>query len=146
MSTILIESGGWFNDTGKQFIRKINFITLLLSLRRTIEQSYKSAVPLEVYDDIPFNEKDLIDLRIDIRNVTYKKNGIDFKIDIGINRSEINYHNAPRNFYFKSTIENVGDLSIYFGVPKTNDFEGMEIVIKEVHVYKIFNSVRTWKI
>jgi hypothetical protein len=135
MSTILIESGGWFNDPEKQFIRKINFITLLLSLKSIIEQSYKS-VPLEVYDEIPFNEKDLMDLII--RNVTYKKNGINCKIDIGINRSEINYNNA-HNFYFKSIIEDIGDLSIYFGY-EDHDFDGMEI-IRGITFSQIFNSI-----
>ena len=39
-STILIESGGWKDDIEKQYIRKLNFITLLSSFRSIIEETY----------------------------------------------------------------------------------------------------------
>jgi hypothetical protein len=122
-STILIESGGWENDIEKQFVRKMNFIALLASFKCIIEQSYKLQA-LDTYDEIPFNECDLMNLII--RNVTYKRNGIDCKIDIGINRTEVNF-NGAKNFYFKSSIEDIGDLSIFFGYEDYN-LDGMEII------------------
>ncbi len=39
-STILIESGGWKNDPEKQFIRKLNFISLFSSFKSIAEKSY----------------------------------------------------------------------------------------------------------
>jgi hypothetical protein len=58
--------------------------------------------------------------------VTYKRNGTDCKIDIGINRTEVNF-NGAKNFYFKSSIEDIGDLSIFFGYEDYN-LDGMEII------------------
>ncbi len=123
-STILIESGGWKNDPEKQFIRKLNFIALLSSFKSISDQSYKNET-LESYENIPFNEEDLMDLII--RNVKFNLNGNEYKIDIGINRSEINFNNS-KEFYYQSVIEDVGDLSTYFGYEDYN-FEGMEIFI-----------------
>jgi hypothetical protein len=73
-----------------------------------------------------------------LRNVTYKKNGNECKIDIGINRTEVNL-NGAKNFYFKSAIEDIGDLSIYFGYEDYN-FDGMELTIGKTYPEK-FNSV-----
>jgi hypothetical protein len=123
-STILIESGGWANDPEKQHIRKLNFITLLASFKSIIEHSY-AVQELQLYDEIPFNETDLMSLII--RNVRYEKNGIECKLDIGINRNEVNINGAA-DFYFKSVIEEIGDLSIYFGYEDYN-MEGMEITL-----------------
>lgn len=121
-STILIESGGWANDIEKQHVRKMNFIAMMASFKSIIEQSYKEH-PLETYDEIPFNENELMNLVI--RNVTYVRNGIEHKIDIGINRTEINY-NGAKDFYFKSAVEDLGDLSIFFGYEDYN-LDGMKI-------------------
>jgi hypothetical protein len=134
-STILIESGGWGNDIEKQFVRKMNFITLLTSFKSIMDQSYKQQT-FETYDEIPFNETDLMNLII--RNVTYKRNGMDCKIDIGINRTEINIDDA-KDFYYKSVIEDIGDLSIYFGYEDYN-LGGMEITIGATYPTP-FNSI-----
>ena len=134
-STILLESGGWENDIEKQFVRKMNFIALLASFKCIVEKSYKLQA-LETYDEIPFNECDLMNLII--RNVTYKRNGTDCKIDIGINRTEINFSGAKR-FYFKSIIEDIGDLSIFFGYEDYN-LDGMVITTGNTypeHFYSI---------
>jgi hypothetical protein len=121
-STILIESGCWKDDIEKQYVRKMNFIALLISFKSIIEQSYNLQA-FDVYDEIPFNESDLMSLII--RNVTYKRNGTDCKLDIGINRTEININNA-KSFYLKSTVEDIGDLSVFFGHEDYN-LDGMEI-------------------
>ncbi len=121
-STILIESGGWKNDHEKQFARKLNFVALLSAISCIAEKSYTNE-PLETYDKIPFNEKDMMDLII--RNVKYKNNGFEYTIDIGINRTEENTDSTDSYFY-KSTIEDIGDLSTYFGYEDI-DLTGMEI-------------------
>ncbi len=134
-STILIESGGWKNDPEKQFIRKLNFVALISAFKSIADQNYKSE-SLETYENIPFNEKDLMDLII--RNVSFNKNGNEYKADIGITRTEINTNNF-NDFYYKSSIEDIGDLSIYFGYEDHN-FEGMEMQIGKTYPQK-FNSI-----
>ncbi len=134
MSTILIESGGWTDDTEKQFIRKLNFVALLCAFKSISEKSFKNE-SLEIYNIIPFNEEDLMDLII--RNVKYIKNGSEYSFDLGINRSEVNI-NGSNDFYFKSAIEDLGDLSVFFGYEDYN-FEGMEILPGKTYPFK-FNS------
>ena len=134
-STILIESGGWANDIEKQFVRKMNFLALITGFKSIIEHSYKLQ-SLETYDEYPFNESDLMYLIL--RNLIYKKDGTECKIDIGINRTEVNL-NGARNFYFKSAIEDIGDLSIYFGYEDYN-LEGMELTVGKTFP-EMFNTV-----
>ncbi len=123
MSTILIESGGWKDDQEKQYIRKLNFITLLIGLKSIAEESYND-VALDIYDSIPFNEKDLMDLVL--RNLRYKNNGYEYFVDIGIIRTEIN-GSLSSEYFVKSSIEEIGDLSILFGYEDL-DLMGMEVI------------------
>ena len=109
--TILIESGGYKNDPEKQFIRRMNFLTLLSAFKSIAEESYKNE-ETKVYDEIPFNEKFIMDLLL--RNLAVKEGDNEYLIDIGINREEANWNDA-KEFYFTSSIEDLGDLSVYFG-------------------------------
>ncbi len=127
-STILIESGGWKDDIEKQYIRKLNFITLLSACRSIIEETYKNEDD-SVYDDIPFNETDLMDVLL--RNLKYKNAGHEYLIDVGINHSEINTDSA-KAFYIKSSVEDIGDLSVFFGY-EDYDFKGFEIEIGKTY-------------
>ena len=122
MSTILIESGGWKDDTEKQFIRKLNFISLLIALKSIADESYNHE-SIETYDSIPFNEKDLLDLIL--RNLKYKKGGHEYIFDIGIIRTELNGLSSS-NYFVKSSIEEIGDLSVLFGYEDL-DLDGMEV-------------------
>lgn len=111
MSTILVESGGWSNDIEKQFIRKINFILLLQSIKDIAEENYKN-FDESVYNSIPFNESLLKDLLL--RNLTLTENNRTFVADISINRSEINYNNYS-DFFLSGSIDDIGDLSVFYG-------------------------------
>ncbi|MHB8579365.1 MAG: M14 family zinc carboxypeptidase [Ignavibacteriaceae bacterium] len=122
MSTILIESGGWKDDVEKQFIRKLNFISLLVALKSIAEVSYNDE-SIDTYNLIPFNEKDLLNLIL--RNLKYKKNGHEYNIDIGIIRTEVN-SSSSSDYFLKSSIEEIGDLSVLFGYEDL-DLEGMEV-------------------
>ncbi len=122
-STILIETGGWKGDPEKQFLRKMNFIAILSAFKSIAEQGY-SEEPVVTYEAIPFNEKDnLMDLLL--RNLDYTVNGQKIKIDIGINRTEINKDSA-RSFFSAGSVTDIGDLSI-FGGYEDYDLSGMEI-------------------
>lgn len=110
-STILVESGGWQNDPEKQFIRKLNFILLLSSIKQIAENSFQNTSET-IYESIPFNEEKLFD--VVLRNLTLNKNGSSIKIDIGINYEEI-LSDDKKSFYRKALIEDIGDLSVFYG-------------------------------
>ncbi len=122
-SSVLIESGGWKNNREKQFIRKLNFIALLTAFNSIAEENYKNE-DIQQYEQIPKNEEFLFDLLL--RNLKIKFNDEYFLIDIGINQEEKNSDDT-RNSYFKSTIEDLGDLSIYYGYEEF-DCTGMEVI------------------
>ncbi len=110
-STILIESGGYQNDREKQEIRKLNFMSILSALEVIANKTYESE-DYSKYDAIPFNQRQLFDLKI--RNLTYKLEGKEYRLDVAINRFEMEYDNH-RNYYFYSSVQELGDLSIYYG-------------------------------
>jgi len=120
-STILVESGGWKNDQEKQFIRKLNFILLISAFKKICDNSYKN-FDENIYNSIPFNEERLYDLIL--RNLTISNNGNNYKIDLAINYDEVFDDNS--NFYRKARIENIGDLSTFYGI-EDYDFRGYQI-------------------
>jgi hypothetical protein len=107
-SLILIESGGYGNDHEKMYLRKLNFMLILSAFGSIASNSY-TARRLEEYDAIPLNSKCLFDVLV--RNVDVE--GV--KMDIAINIEEANIKGAS-DFIFKSTIEDMGDLSTYWGI------------------------------
>jgi len=122
--TVLIESGGHKNDPEKQFVRKLNYITLLSSFYYLASGKYEK-ISLKIYNEIPVNRERLFDLKI--KNVLLKKEGNKYLVDIGINRSEIYKPNSYKSFY-KGTIENIGDLSTFYGY---EEFDAWGLTIKE---------------
>lgn len=128
-STILIESGGWKDDPEKQFLRKLNFITLLSSFKSIAEKSYEN-VSNEVYETIPFNDKYIFD--IVLRNLILEKAGKKLKVDIGINMDEMDAGNG-KSFYIKSEIADLGDLSVFFGY---DDFDFSGYTIEPAKIFK----------
>ncbi|MBC7407802.1 MAG: peptidase M14 [Arcicella sp.] len=123
---ILIESGGYKNDPEKQYIRKLNFVSLLTGLQMIANKSYKKQGVKE-YEQLPINSKAIYDLII--RNVTIKKGESIFKADLAINRNE---RPVKGKDYFtnSSEIEEIGDMSVFFG---TDEIEamGMEIIAEK---------------
>lgn len=128
-STILVESGGWQNDPEKQFLRKLNFILLLSAIKQISENSFQN-ISEAIYESIPFNEEKLFD--VVLRNLTMNKNGNKIKVDIGINFEEI-LTSDKKNLYRKASIEDIGDLSVYYGYTDV-DLNGYELA--EVKTYR----------
>lgn len=110
-STILIESGGYPNDPEKQYIRKLNFVTLLTAMQAIADNNFTDKT-LEEYYQIPENEVALMDLLV--RKAKIIKNGKAFTMDIGIRRSERTV--ADTNIVYHSAyISDLGDLSTSHG-------------------------------
>jgi hypothetical protein len=120
-STILIESGGYPNDPEKQYIRKLNFMIMLHALQEIADKSY-SSYSLDDYYSIPDNATRMMD--VVIRNLTMKKGDLDYEIDLGIRRREVDAHDA---YFVNGSIEDLGDLSIFYGFDEL-DATGLEII------------------
>lgn len=133
-STILVESGGWQNDPDKQFLRKLNFILLLSAIKQISENSFQN-ISEGIYESIPFNEEKLFD--VVLRNLTINKNGNKIKVDIGINFEEF-LTSDKKNLYRKASIEDIGDLSVYYGYTDV-DLTGYELSEAKTYTEKFFS-------
>lgn len=120
-ATILIESGGWKDDEDKQFIRKLNYLIMLESFLR-ISQNKTDETNQTLYEALPFNDTRIFD--VVIRNCTYRHKGQTFTIDVAFNRSRRTASSGEH--YFVSGVEEMGDLSVFFGHDEI-DFTGYEI-------------------
>jgi hypothetical protein len=141
-SLILIESGGYKEDTEKQFIRKLNFLAILTGLQAISEQSY-TKFELKTYEAIPKNDRYLFDLLI--RNAKFVQNGKTIIKDIGINLSEKNINNAT-DFVLSSVIEDLGDLSTFWGI-KEIDAKGLTVsLLKEFPAGDVLQVLQKYKV
>jgi hypothetical protein len=128
---VLVESGGYVGDPEKQFIRKLNFVTLLTALAEIADGTYQNHSP-QAYDAIPLNSRSVYNLVV--RGVRVEGNG-GYSIDVGINREEVNCENA-QGFCYQSKVEEIGDLRTYFGLEELAD-EGLTIKNGNVHPEEI---------
>jgi hypothetical protein len=115
-STILIEAGGYYNDPEKQFIRKIFFQSILSGLISIADESYVNA-KTKNYFSIPENKK--LHFHILLRNCKLEKNGIPYKLDIGLCAEERITKDA-RSVKYTYMVTELGDLSDYFGYEEMN--------------------------
>ena len=109
-STILIESGGLEGDPEKQELRRLNFVSILTALETIANQSF-AEYDFSWYEALPFNESngfhDLI-----LREVEIQRNGGWHKVDLAFRREEVNTNNA-RSFYYRSSLVDLGDMSVH---------------------------------
>lgn len=111
ISTILIESGGYYHDPEKQFIRQLNFLALLSAFESIATASYEKE-NLRDYELIPENDNSLYD--VFVKNVTINKEGYEFKTHLGINRSQIRSSDNAGMTY-NGRIAELGDQELVFG-------------------------------
>ncbi len=118
-STILIESGGYPDDPEKQYLRQLNFITLIKSLESIMSGSYEEKT-VEEYQSIPENERRMLSLIIEDLKIPVENQNI--RMDIGYTYYEIVEDSTT---YYPANIADVGDLSTYTGfeVFPAEDFE-----------------------
>ncbi|HSJ66627.1 MAG TPA: M14 metallopeptidase family protein [Anditalea sp.] len=126
-STILIESGGYPGDPDKQYIRELNFMIILNALYSIAKENY-TQYDVADYFAIPDNDTKLMDVML--RNVTIKRDGLEYKVDLGIRRREIE---GEESYYTESSITDVGDLSVFYGYDEL-DADGY--VMKEGKVWE----------
>ncbi len=111
-SLILVESGAYPEDPEKQYIRALNFYSILEALLAIAEESY-TGFALETYEAIPVNNRSFLDLKI--TNLRVPCPGGHYTVDLGILRTEKNTSRA-KNFTHTSVIEEIGDLSVFHGI------------------------------
>lgn len=138
-STILIESGGHYDDPEKQYIRQLNYVGILSAIDIIASESYTST-HLDKYLTIPKNDRKLYDLKIE--NLSFSYIGLDFIVDIGINQFEIENKNHS-DFYYIGRISDIGDLSTQFGY-ETIDATDLTFKVGETYP-KIMNDFEEFK-
>jgi hypothetical protein len=109
-STILIESGGSKGDPNKFFLRKLNYVGLLITLYAIATEKYSES-DIEIYEQIPFNTE--LGCDYIIRNALFKVSDHvpPIRVDVGINFEEQIDSVTGRIERFAKIIE-FGDLSI----------------------------------
>ncbi len=121
ISTILLESGWLVNDMQKECIRKLNFAALLKALE-IITTDTLTMYSTKDYFKIPTIETMLFDVLIKHVKVNDQSN---LTSDIGINRTE-QLLDHP-DYYSVGKIEDIGDLSSYYGF-ETINAKGLTLV------------------
>lgn len=106
ISTVLIESGPFPNDTERQYVRKLNFLLIIQALYEISTNSFTNST-IEEYKEIPENGKQFYDVLI--KNCIV--NGV--KADLGINLNE--KPTKDLGFELDAKVEDIGDLSYYYG-------------------------------
>jgi hypothetical protein len=115
-STILIEAGGFYNDPEKQYIRKIFFKAILSGLISIANETYLKA-KTKNYFSIPENKK--LHFNILLRNCKLERNGIPYKLDIGLCAEE-KVTKEAKSVKYTYIVTELGDLSNCFGYDEFN--------------------------
>ncbi len=133
---ILIETGGFKNDPEKQLGRKLNFV-LIGSALEAIQKGLHKAIAVEQYSQIPSNDRNLFDLKIE--KVQKKVNGSYYTVDFGY-YIEKSYDDSNKDqVVYQVTLEDQGDLSTYAGY-KSFNAEGLKMLFPKVYNGRIKNS------
>ena len=133
---ILIETGGFKNDPEKQLGRKLNFV-LIGSALEAIQKGLHKAISAEQYSQIPRNDRNLFDLKIE--NVQKMVNSSYYTVDLGYFLEESNNDSYKGKEIYQITLEDQGDLSTYTGYKNFNA-EGLKILFPKVFNGRVKNS------
>lgn len=126
ISIILIESGFYKNDTKKNFVRKLNFISLITALYSIANENYQKEFYAD-YFEIPENTEIFFDLLL--RNLNLNFNNRKFIADVGINRTK-KFSSKEKDFYYEAKIAGFGDLSTFYGLEEY-DLQEFNLMISE---------------
>jgi len=134
---ILIETGGFKNDPEKQLGRKLNFV-LIGSALEAIQKGLHKAIAIEQYNQIPRNDRNLFDLKIE--KVQKEVNGSYYTVDLGYYIEKSDDDSNKNKVVYQVTLEDQGDLSTYAGY-KSFNAEGLKVLYPKVYNGRIKNSV-----
>jgi len=135
---ILIESGTYPGDPERQITRKMNVIALIKALS-VVNDGFENRV--EDYNNIPHNSKMFYDLVI--RNVLTRSNNIESLVDLGIMFNE-SANFATNKMQKNSRIENIGDLSQFYGI---EEFDAKGALYSDINGnFPLLNSGLRFKI
>lgn len=129
-STILIESGGNIGDREKQYIRQLNFLSLLSAFNAIADKSYQRFTRRD-YNDIPYNKGGLFNDLL-IRNLRYQQDRQVFTIDIGFDLGERTIPGST-DFYFRARIDDIGDLSYHQGYQELDGKGELSVEVAKVY-------------
>jgi hypothetical protein len=132
---ILIETGGFKNDPEKQLGRKLNFV-LIGSALEAIQKGIHKAIPVEQYSQIPRNDRNLFDLKIE--KVQKWVHDTYYTVDLGYYLEKSNQADENQTDY-QVVLEDQGDLSTYTGYENFNA-EGLKILFPKVYGGRVKNS------
>ena len=132
---ILIETGGFKNDPEKQLGRKLNFV-LIGSALEAIQKGLHKAIPVEKYNQIPRNDRNLFDLKIE--KVQKWVHDTYYTVDLGYYLEKSNQADENQTDY-QVVLEDQGDLSTYTGYENFNA-EGLKILFPKVYGGRVKNS------
>ena len=127
-SAILIESGGYQDDREKQYIRKLNYLSLLTAIFTIADGSYTD-LDIAEYDQIPNNDRKLFDFKL--IGATHELLGNDYKVDLGIYRWEIE-DSAHESYHLYGQVGDIGDLSTFYGYEEL-DANHLRIIAPKVY-------------
>lgn len=136
--TILIESGSVKGDREKQKLRRLNFTILLTAFNEIAKGSFDK-IPLEAYDQIPYNNSNAFNDFI-IRKATVMIEGQPYVIDLAIRHSEVD-DEENKTFHFRSSITDLGDLSTSYAYTEL-DAEGLVLSPGKVYPDRVRNERR----
>jgi len=111
-SAILIESGGLPGDPEKQELRRLNFVVILAALEGIVQNIHQQ-YDFSMYDALPFNLSNAFHDLI-VREVEMERNGKPYIVDLAFRREEAPIENF-RQYYYRGSISEVGDLSTMYG-------------------------------
>jgi Zinc carboxypeptidase len=106
--TILIETGGLKGDPENQELRRLNFTILMSAIEGIANQVYQKW-DFSGYDSLPENESNSFHDLI-LRKLQVMRNDKWYTVDLAFRRTEVEAI-APRQFFYKSSISEMGDLS-----------------------------------
>ncbi len=142
-STILVESGGYPDDPEKQFLRKLNFVTLIKTFESIMMRSYETK-SIGDYENIPANERRMLSLIIE--DLLIPMGDYQHRMDVGYIANEVVENGIV---YYPAQIVDVGDLSTFSGLTEISGSD-LEVIQGEWYPQRLANldelSSANWEV
>ncbi|MCX2742232.1 M14 family zinc carboxypeptidase [Mangrovivirga sp. M17] len=124
---VLIESGYVPGDENEEKLRKLNFLSILITCLYTDDLDYNEK-DLQKYNELPSISEFYFD--VIVRNATLERDGQQFIADLGIKRERV--WQGKSKYYYFGFISELGDLSTLKGF---DEIDATNCLIKPVNTY-----------